>query len=74
MREDQPTIIGITGHAHDKYKKEGFEAGMDRVEIKPCYFSIIDDIVKELQLKWNKNVRTEDLNIIIKRFNKNVLE
>ena len=51
MREDQPTIIGITGHAHDKYKKEGFEAGMDRVEIKPCYFSIIDDIVKELQLK-----------------------
>ena len=43
-RVDQPTIIGITGHAHDKFKKEGFEAGMDRVVIKPCYFNVIDDI------------------------------
>ena len=44
-REDHPTIIGVTGHAHDSFKKEGIDAGMDKVEIKPCYFNVINDLV-----------------------------
>ena len=49
-RRQQPKIIGITGHAHNKFKDEGLNAGMDRVEIKPCYFSVTDNIVQEMEL------------------------
>ena len=51
VRENQPVIIGITGHAHDNYKQEGIKAGMDKVEIKPVYFNVVNDIVEQYQLK-----------------------
>ena len=38
-REDQPLIIGVTGHVLDKFKNEGLKAGMDRILEKPCYFT-----------------------------------
>ena len=44
-KKDQPIIIGITGHAHESFKKEGIEAGMDKVEIKPCYFNVLNEII-----------------------------
>ena len=50
-RKEQPIIIGITGHAHDNFKKEGIKAGMDKVEIKPCYYSVINEIIQNLDLK-----------------------
>lgn len=37
-KNEQSFIIGITGHAHDSFKNEGIDAGMNRVEFKPCYF------------------------------------
>lgn len=36
-REDQPQIVGITGHVQDKFKNQGIEAGMDQVVDKPLY-------------------------------------
>ena len=50
-RELQPVIIGVTGHAHDSFKNEGIEAGMDKVEFKPCYFNVINEIITNLGLK-----------------------
>lgn len=50
-RKNQPIIIGITGHAHENFKKEGIDAGMDKVEIKPCYFKVINEIIQNLKLK-----------------------
>ena len=48
-------IYGVTGHASENFKKEGIEAGMDKVFSKPCYFEVIDEIVTDLELKiWNK--------------------
>ena len=44
-RKDQPIIIGITGHAHESFKKEGIDSGMDKVEIKPCYFNVLNEII-----------------------------
>ena len=36
-REDQPAIIGVTGHVLNSYKKKGFKAGMDDILPKPLY-------------------------------------
>ena len=47
-REDQPIIFGVTGHAHENFKKEGIEAGMDKVLFKPCYFDVLNQIVLDL--------------------------
>ena len=47
-RKDQPVIIGVTGHAHEDFKLEGIKAGMDKVEIKPCYFNVIKEIISDL--------------------------
>ena len=44
-KKDQPIIIGITGHAHESFKKEGIDSGMDKVEIKPCYFNVLNEII-----------------------------
>jgi len=40
-REEQPVILGVTGHAHDKFKVEGQAAGMDDVLSKPIYFKVM---------------------------------
>lgn len=37
-REDQPIIIGITGHVHEEFKQQGIQAGMDEVLSKPVHF------------------------------------
>ena len=39
--ENQPTIIGITGHVHTDFTQKGIMAGMDEVLSKPCYLDII---------------------------------
>ena len=36
-RKDQPLIVGITGHVHNQFKKDGYKAGMDKIMAKPCY-------------------------------------
>ena len=30
-------IVGITGHVHDQFKKDGYKAGMDKIMSKPFY-------------------------------------
>ena len=44
-REDQPKILGVTGHVLNSYKKKGLKAGMDDVLSKPLY---IDELKKVL--------------------------
>ena len=34
---DRPIIIGVTGHTHDDYKKQGLRVGMTEVYSKPLY-------------------------------------
>ena len=45
MREQQPTIVGVTGYINDKFKNKGKEAGMDDVIEKPCYYEEIRKIL-----------------------------
>ena len=37
-REDQPIIVGLTGHVAERFSICGKEAGMDVVISKPLYF------------------------------------
>jgi len=48
-REEQPVIIGITGHVLDKFKKGGLKAGMDEILSKPLY----SNVLKSILLKYN---------------------
>ena len=43
--QNQPSIIGVTGHVHTDVTRKGIEAGMDEVMSKPCY---IDSMAKIL--------------------------
>ena len=43
--QNQPSIVGVTGHVHPDFTKKGIEAGMDEVISKPCY---IDSMAKIL--------------------------
>ena len=36
-KDIQPFIAGVTGHVHEKFKIEGYKAGMDHILSKPCY-------------------------------------
>ena len=36
-RENQPVIVGITGHVFDEYMAAGIKAGMDDIYSKPLY-------------------------------------
>jgi len=36
-REDQPKIIGVTGHVLEDFYRQGNEAGMDEIVAKPLY-------------------------------------
>ena len=40
-REDQPKIIGVTGHVIDDYHQLGIAAGMDEIIPKPLYIQIL---------------------------------
>ena len=48
-REEQPTIIGVTGHVQDKFKKAGQKAGMDKILPKPLYL----DVLKETLIQYS---------------------
>ena len=37
-REEQPAIIGVTGHVLEEYQREGLLCGMDEIVAKPVYF------------------------------------
>jgi CheY-like chemotaxis protein len=36
-REEQPLIIGVTGHSNEEFFSQGISAGMDSVYSKPLY-------------------------------------
>ena len=40
-RQDQPIIIGITGHVESSFRKEGQKAGMDDILPKPLYKNML---------------------------------
>ena len=44
-REDQPKIIGVTGHVMDSFKQEGKKAGMDEIYGKPIYAETLKEIL-----------------------------
>ena len=46
-QEQQPIIIGVTGHVDDHFKEEGKRAGMNDVHSKPFYFAAIKDVLSE---------------------------
>jgi CheY-like chemotaxis protein len=47
LRSKQPTIIGVTGHVQESFKKEGLNAGMDKVYGKPFYIHCLREVLKE---------------------------
>ena len=47
-REDQPQIIGVTGHTLKEFSDKGFEAGMNRIESKPFYLKTMQSLINEL--------------------------
>ena len=53
--EDQPKIVGITGHVQEKYKNEGTKAGMNEIYGKP--FCVQD--MMELFEKYNIDTKIE---------------
>jgi CheY-like chemotaxis protein len=44
--KEQPSIVGVTGHAGKEYQDKGVKAGMDNVLSKPLYS---DDLAKVLE-------------------------
>ena len=48
--EDQPRILGVTGHVLDEFKKKGLKAGMDDILAKPLYTSILKDALLKYHL------------------------
>ena len=46
-REDQPIIIGVTGHVMDSFKQEGKKAGMDEILGKPLYAEALKEILNK---------------------------
>ena len=50
-REDQPKIIGVTGHVMDSFKQEGRKAGMDEILGKPLYADALKEIFNKYYSK-----------------------
>ena len=46
-RENQPKIIGITGHVLDKFREQGIDAGMDQVHSKPLNSKTLKKILDD---------------------------
>ena len=46
--ENQPTIIGVTGHINSQFAILGEQAGMNRVVPKPVYLSSMVHILTDL--------------------------
>ena len=49
-RDDQPMILGVTGHVHDDFRIQGCEAGMDDVISKPVYYDVLLKWLRDLDL------------------------
>ena len=47
FKEDQPKIIGLTEDLHDKFKIEGYEAGMNDVLGKPINIKILKSLLRQ---------------------------
>ena len=45
--EDQPKILGITGHVLDTYVSQGMAVGMNEVLSKPLYMNELKRILKQ---------------------------
>ena len=46
-KENQPAIIGVTGHNERSFQVEGLSSGMDAVEFKPLYIDTLEAIIKK---------------------------
>ena len=46
--DDQPLIVGVTGHTQKEFSEKGFEAGMNRIESKPLYFKTMEKLIRDL--------------------------
>ena len=53
-REDQPIVVGVTGHYSDKFKKEGADAGIDMVLPKPLYVNKLLSVLQKYDVFNNK--------------------
>ena len=53
-REEQPKIIGVTGHVTSEFQQLGMQHGMDDVLAKPMYFSILKNIMVGLNIIQGK--------------------
>jgi len=49
-REDQPQIIGVTGHVLNIYKQKGLKAGMDNILPKPLYVDELNKVLLQHKL------------------------
>ena len=43
----QPIIVGVTGHVQESFKKEGLDAGMDKIYPKPFYLKDLEEVLKQ---------------------------
>ena len=57
-RNQQPIIIGITGHVGTEFTNKGIDAGMDDVLSKPCYLENLLKIMDKYDLLENLIVTT----------------
>ena len=49
--DQQPKIIGLTGHVAESYSKAGQEAGMTMIYSKPLYYEVLDEILERFYYK-----------------------
>ena len=45
--DNQPSIIGVTGHVQKGFMQNGLKAGMDQVEHKPFYLSSVKKVMQK---------------------------
>ena len=45
--EEQPIIIGVTGHVDEKFHDEGRHSGMNEVQSKPFYLKAIKEVLSK---------------------------
>ena len=48
-RQQQPMIVGVTGHVLDSFKNEGIKAGMDEILGKPLYSDTFKKLFMQLK-------------------------
>ena len=48
--QNQPVIVGCTGHVHDSLKKAGYDAGMNEIIHKPVYRDVLMEVLVKYQV------------------------